>query len=457
MRLHFILIGSLSLCFDLVASAGARPADCCAPHWEAAPSAGLQPVVILDLLEADLDGDGQTTLYAAGSFGDGTTVAARENGQWVGVRGSPTGGHAHTLAMFDDGGGPALYVGGSFSNAGGKEAHNIAKWDGRDWSALAGGVSGQAANQGVFALAVFDDGSSPALYAGGIFDTAGGAPAQTIARWNGQTWTEVGGGLAVKTWNGYPIVMDMLVFPHHGRDALLVGGNFSHAGSVPTQALVAWDGAAWTHLNVDPVYGVQTMVVWCNPLNVNLLAIEGVAQGSLGGVGVWDGDSFSLLGQLPFQTDRQLAAFDDGIDATPGLYITRRGPEGQGLLRWSGNGWEQQPGALSGGSAPYAPHIHALVPARNRLQPDGQSVLLVAGDFESINSQPSVDLALWVAAPTVPVQGDANDDCCVNIDDLTAVILAWGRCGVPPCPTDFDSDGDTDVDDLTTVIINWSP
>jgi hypothetical protein len=37
--------------------------------------------------------------------------------------------------------------------------------------------------QGVNALTVFDDGSGPALVAGGQFTTAGGVPANRIAQW----------------------------------------------------------------------------------------------------------------------------------------------------------------------------------------------------------------------------------------------------------------------------------
>ena len=74
-------------------------------------------------------------------------------------------GGAGAMAVFDDGsgGGPALYAGGG-SIAGGVVVNHVAKWDGSSWSSLGGGM-----NNAVHALAVFDDGSGggPALYAGG--------------------------------------------------------------------------------------------------------------------------------------------------------------------------------------------------------------------------------------------------------------------------------------------------
>ena len=44
----------------------------------------------------------------------------------------------------------------------------------------------------VHALAVFDDGSGPALYVGGLFETIGGVAANNIAKWDGATWSPLG-------------------------------------------------------------------------------------------------------------------------------------------------------------------------------------------------------------------------------------------------------------------------
>ncbi len=48
-------------------------------------------------------------------------------------------------------------------------------------------------NGGVFALEVFDDGSGPALYVGGQFTATAGLTTQRIARFDGATWSQVGG------------------------------------------------------------------------------------------------------------------------------------------------------------------------------------------------------------------------------------------------------------------------
>ncbi|HTE05015.1 MAG TPA: hypothetical protein VK824_02385 [Planctomycetota bacterium] len=57
----------------------------------------------------------------------------------------------NALAVFDDGGGPALYAGGAFISAGGVAANSIAKWNGTLWSALGSGVNGDVSALTVFA------------------------------------------------------------------------------------------------------------------------------------------------------------------------------------------------------------------------------------------------------------------------------------------------------------------
>jgi hypothetical protein len=63
----------------------------------------------------------------------------------------------------------------------------------------------------------------------------------------------------------------------------------------------------------------------------------------------------------------------------------------------------------------------------------------------------------YVLKPIAPqeVAGDADGNGIVNVDDLLAVVNAWGICAAP-CAADLTDDGDVDVDDLLMVINNWS-
>src|SRR5262245_64291828 len=102
--------------------------------------------------------------------------------------GGPFGTFPSVWALAVSGG--DLYAGGSFTTAGGNPANRIAKWKGSSWSALGSGMGGVDAPE-VHALAVLGGD----VYAGGWFMTAGGVPANYIAKWNGSIWTALGSGL----------------------------------------------------------------------------------------------------------------------------------------------------------------------------------------------------------------------------------------------------------------------
>jgi hypothetical protein len=92
------------------------------------------------------------------------------------------------LAVFDDGGGPALYAAGRIQGG-------VAKWDGQHWTALMGSFADPLPpyqNDGGFnSLAAFDDGSGPSLFAGGGFSAVGTLPAAAIGEWRGCTGSMV--------------------------------------------------------------------------------------------------------------------------------------------------------------------------------------------------------------------------------------------------------------------------
>ena len=109
----------------------------------------------------------------------------------------PSSGQASltSLVVFDDGSGPgpALYGSGSFVAPGGATTIGVARWDGTAWSILGAGMMGlTGATAVVTALAVYDAGAGPMLYAGGEFVRVGTVTATNIARWDGTSWTGLG-------------------------------------------------------------------------------------------------------------------------------------------------------------------------------------------------------------------------------------------------------------------------
>lgn len=130
---------------------------------------------------------GNAVLFAGGDFSTARGVAATHIARWDEVAwtalGSCVSGSVHDLAIYNDGEGPALYVGGTaFVTAVGSSTSQIARWDGTSWSNVGAGVIGTS-GAAVNAIAGHDDGTGPALFAGGSFALAGGRGSSGIAKW----------------------------------------------------------------------------------------------------------------------------------------------------------------------------------------------------------------------------------------------------------------------------------
>src|SRR5262245_23643042 len=92
-------------------------------------------VVFVGLGVLDIQGLVQAQTDARGEAGSAATLVLEEAATcepgWLPTFGQAPGvGPVLAVTVFDDGSGPALYVGGYFTTAGGLSANSIAKWDG---------------------------------------------------------------------------------------------------------------------------------------------------------------------------------------------------------------------------------------------------------------------------------------------------------------------------------------
>ncbi|MFH0981547.1 MAG: hypothetical protein V2A79_08415 [Planctomycetota bacterium] len=280
-------------------NANGIPDDCegdsCPPAWTPGFQSPEMNSTVYALTVFD-DGTGPA-LYAGGLFTTAGGVPANYIAKWDGTQWSAVGGgmnnEVDALTVFDDGTGPALYAGGNFTTAGGVTANYIAKWNGVQWSALGSGM-----NSGVRALTVFDDGTGPALYAGGYFTTAGGVPANFIAKWNpgapGQ-WSALGSGMG----GTVPYVYALTVFDDGTGPALYAGGRFTTAGGVPANRIAKWNGTQWSALGSGMNNDVWALTVFDDGTGAALHAggLFATAGGvPANGIAKWDGTQWSALG-----------------------------------------------------------------------------------------------------------------------------------------------------------------
>jgi hypothetical protein len=355
------------------------------------------------------DGTGPA-LYVGGVFKDsggvGTAHIARWDGASWSALGSGTIGRIYAMTVFDDGTGPALYAGGDFTAIGGIPANRIAKWDGAAWSALGSGIdyTNSQVLPAVRCLAVYDDGSGPALYAGGEFDIAGGAPANFIARWDGASWSGVGGGMSP----GFSHVRAMTTFDDGSGLGLYAGGNFAQAGGASASSIARWDGSTWQALGsgFDPGEGVNALAVFDDGtgpaihVGGRFLSVGGVPASSLAR---WDGSAWFALGSgidAGFTGVNALAVYDDGIGArlyAGGSFNQAGGGPASNIARWDGANW-----------SPMAAGTSNEVRALATFDDGSGAALYVGGYFDAAGGLVASRVARWKAGWSVLADGSGN-------------------------------------------------
>lgn len=313
-----------------------------------------------------------TNIYIGGNFLAVGGAVANNIARWDGTAWSPLGtgpasgldGTVRALALAPNG---DLYVGGTFGKAGGVVANSVARWNGTTWSSLGTGTqNGVQVNYTVNAVAVGPNGD---VYAGGTFFQAGGARANGLARWTGTAWTTVGGDL------GAGSTVYALGFDAAGR--LYVGGNISQAGSQSAAGIARWDGTAWNNLGGGSLSGTSTVG--------QVLALAVAPNGDLyiGGdftsvsgvpanyVARWNGTAWTALGTGTSNRVTALALSPAG-DVYAGGYLMAAagGVTTSGVAHWNGTAW----GSLGAAAASPLFSVACLLRAAN-------GDVYVGGDF----------------------------------------------------------------------------
>lgn len=393
------------------------------------------------------DGNGPA-LIAGGTFSKAGSISASKVARWNGREWSalssvnfPSTAHVHALEPFDDGTGPALFVGGRFVKVGSQVVNHIAKWNGVQWSPLAPGISSTGAQtpgvMGVFALKVYDDGSGPALYVGGDIKEAGGLFSESVVRWDGASWTSVGGGIVPIDDEG-TLVRALQVFDDGSGQAesLFVGGRFSTAGNTETRRIARWNGSTWSALG-EGLYSVPHQIwdtvaalsIFDDGQGAALYAgghFERAGDGPAAAIAKWNGRAWSALGDGVHEGSinpavRALAAFDAGSGPMlmAGGLMTQAGEVGTArLAAWDGKNW----------SAP----IHGLGPmgfvnALERTEIGDDATIFAAGSFESAGTVLAHSIAAfdgreWSALGNSLLRPPPNGTCTGSFQALESRV-----------------------------------
>lgn len=362
------------------------------------------------------DGTGPA-LYAAGSFQEASGIPVAGIARWDGANWSPLvgphgfgiDGTANALAAYDDGTGDALYVGGFITAAGGIPVNNIARWDGSSWTPVEGVVT-DGVDGYIVAMTTFDDGAGAVLVVGGWFEAAGGVTANNIARWGEDGWLPLAGPGGIGTDDD---VYALVVHNDGSGPALYAGGQFILAGGLLVNRVARWNSSGWSALGDAPlgVSGtVYSLASYTSGGEPGLYA--GGQFQSAGGIdasriAVWRLGSWSPVGAgISGSEVNTMKVFNDGSGAE--LYVGGKfnaaGPiEANSIVRWDGTEWRSLPGVQSDSGYVWVGTLHVFEDGEAaRLYAGGRFV--VAGDT-AVNRIASWDGATWSRLDPRPWHG----------------------------------------------------
>jgi trimeric autotransporter adhesin len=440
--------------------AAAQPCD---QGWHYFPQQPSHVVVAL----APFDEPNRRPLFVGGAFlraGSVLTgpIARWDGAAWSVVGPAPLDGILEVLKVLDIGEGARLFAAGSLTLAG-TSGVGVASWDGQQWTPQNQGLVG-----GAYTIAVHDDGTGPALYAGGLFWLAEHGPGpgmpRNLARWTGTHWTSFGGGASSR-------VTDMMSYDDGTGPALFVTGWFTSVGGNPHGQLARWKDGEWLSGHGNNISATGWFVRFDAGLGggerlylVGSINSSGVTV--INGLFRWQDEDWEIIGDTGPTPPETGHVWDDGRGAT--LYIGggfRRvngasishvakwdGVEwsglGAGFLSGAGNsgyvaalqGFEDDCGRrlIAGGSFNYdgTPGSHRYLAAYNPPPPpgcyancDGSTVapVLNVGDFMCFINEFAGGMSL---PHNQQVEHYANCDGsmvapALNVDDFTCFINAF--------------------------------
>lgn len=339
-------------------------------------------------------------LYVGGSFtragGKNAMYLARNDGSTWNAVDDPLairrGINGYSNVVLSSSDGKSTYVGGAFAYLGGDvAASNVARLDALGWHPLAAGLDDE-----VRAMAIKDGD----LYAVGRFrgsgTSAGGDPvvvAKSIARFNGTAWSGVGGGLD-GTANAIAIGPD-------GK--LVVGGEFETAGTLAVGRVATWDGSKWGTLGKG-VSGEGSARVGAIAILDGKTYVAGqftkAGDVAANNVAVWDGTNWAALGEGLDDTVYALAVYGGKLVA--GGYFKRSGTTSvKALATWDGSKWVEIGGGLSPAEGGYTVFAQALA-ARG-------TELFVGGLVEVAGTTAVSHVARWDGTTWSNLKGGVDD------------------------------------------------
>ncbi len=265
-------------------------------------------------------------------------VARWTGEEWVSLgNGAMTAdGYAFVSSLVVDTAGD-LFAAGFFETMDDVPASNVARWDGKVWSALGLGV-----NLEVRAATALPKGG---IVVGGYLTEAGGAPAMRLAKWDGSNWSAPGGGVDVGA-----------VFALHAvsQDELIVGGTLEQVGGIPVNGIARLTGDTWSAMGSGLIYTGSMPIAFGivgtsgSPLGGDFIvagSFDQAGESNASGIARWSDDASPALGWSALGTGfngawvAELKVLSDGSVLAGGDFSAAGAGVHHRLARWNGSEW----------------------------------------------------------------------------------------------------------------------
>jgi hypothetical protein len=275
-----------------------------------------------------------------------------------------------------------------------------------------------------------------------------------VARFDGKEWHAMAGGLP-RSGVGQLCVVDLDGDGPEGPQLFV-----SAAILPPTSGLGRWTGSAWERITGAMNFAqINDMTAYdadgTGPVAPRLMLAGGIRMldGTLYTMASWDGTTFTQLSGYDFSWIGAITVFDeDGAGpGLPGLYTL--GLQQPWIRRFDGTQWSEIAAGdidLSQTGSPQAAVVDDDGPGAN---PPG---LYVSGGFTRAGDTPSGYIARLGCAAGPVCTTDWDHNGTVNSTDVSAFINDWFEDQVEgTLVTDWDGNGMVNSTDVSDFINAW--
>lgn len=271
----------------------------------------------------------QNEIYAGGAFWKTGNIWTKFIAKWNGTNwdslNSRLNSSVENFLVHDN----ELFVCGVFSNAGGITTNNIAKWDGTQWTGM--GFPNYASRMSCMVFYKSE------LYVGGTIQDSLGYPVN-IARWDGVNWKPVGNGIS----GGMAFVSSFAIY----NDELYVGGYFLKVDGNAGNFIQKWNGFSWSGVGGEFDDYVKNLWVYNNELYAGgVFTKAGGVQANR--IAKWNGTEWCGLGSTIWNTVTSIKTYNDSLIIGGGFNLID-GDTINSIAKWVGGNYVDTCGNTSG-------------------------------------------------------------------------------------------------------------